>query len=625
MKVPFIRKDERGVYLPLVAGAIFGFVAIFGLSMEVGYLYLQQTKLQRALDAAVTTATALNYKLRRNDVSSSYIKNSIRETVKASLRTNFDAMGVDYSEDDINAMEFTGNDCPSYDFSDVKFGYAYGNSIGTLGLVTTAPELQLKLVADCTGNVELLSQLKVHPLLYSIVPWLDESKVLTASSRAINQGVATVVALDRSGSMVIQPSSDNRAGCPVGVSFKDIDESYDEETRLHCGSRLQALKVSASRFINALMPGDELGIVRYNARASEPFGIGEEEKTPENTDDGKGGKGLPVDDGEDEPEGGGDALSNPEDNIPYVSLKTIVSESDISGIVLTGETGPEVDAYCSAIEFHDSSIWPRRCFQRAINIIPDLDTGATNIFDALRVSRSLLEKVTPDSYFEARNLAPLRKAIVLISDGAPMGHECGIITAGGCDWGWNHHRAYKNDGDNTQAIRIYRQFYLHNKWDRGLGGIVPDTGQTIPNNPGGSPGMGLEDDIKAMYHAAINMADRIRSEFPGTIIYTIGFGADIATKTGDAYQDITKTARLKPLLLHRIANHEPDKDIDGNYINYNEVDFPSVYTLQYNEIAYMSPGRYYDASDGATLSPVLSYVGKHIRTILRTKKTGSLN
>jgi hypothetical protein len=607
MKMQFFKSritEESGIFIPIFAGTIFALIIVMGLGLDSAYLYLQKNRLQRAVDAAISNASVLQYQLKASELSNNELQTNLKETVKSHLKASFSEMGVEYKVEDVDNIKFDFVECPIFDLDPSGPKMAWANSWASYKSIAigkvTLPQLSLALNVDCGGALELEAVLKVKPVILGFVPGVTDHTYVVATTRALTRQVSVALATDFSWSM-FKNKVDPKVDCTTDPG--DIG----------CLQRIQAVAETSSSFIDSLMPGDQLSLVPFTLRAE-----------------------------------------------PLVPLRQIIPEESAKKALGTAPTPLTAD-YCNKITALNPNVWTKNCFKLAlnslvteINLNDDLDNKFnTNLFAGIRVAGAQLA-ATPDP---APNQPPLKKVLIIISDGAPWGYDrfdqkLGSLYGWDSEWGYKQSHelyidklglteslksiaftqssdtifsAHSTSSPGTAApseplsLRWFRDYYRFQAWT----GDAPDGVQPVSTISTDQMQNDLDaiGNVEAMYHCAINATDSLRV-YDDVQIFTVGFGqGDSPSGTTDPYEQnksgLYDNQKLKFVLLHRLANHEPDSSM-----NYPMFTSPKI--QRYADIQYKHRGLFFYAEDHATLAGSMETIGRNMRILLKTKKKGAL-
>jgi von Willebrand factor type A domain/Putative Flp pilus-assembly TadE/G-like len=197
-----------------------------GIAVDVGRLYLAKIRLQRALDAAVSGGTPLvlsdDGSLARNDLVDPATADVVRKFAREIAIDNLKANG--YSETESRSMV----NMPTWDDS---------------------PQ---RTIMRMTGQADI-------PLfLLRVIPGLDPSNSVTATTLGGSKETIFVLAIDLSGSMA--------DGILGGATYCNAPND------LSTNNKLNRTKRAVKTFINTLSPLDTLGIIVYSTHAYIPAG-----------------------------------------------------------------------------------------------------------------------------------------------------------------------------------------------------------------------------------------------------------------------------------------------------------------------------------------------------------------
>lgn len=256
-------KNECGVYIAAVAGFLVALIFLLAYGLESGYLYVSQLRLQRSLDAAVTTAAYHYYSLRnsaRSELSLSDIRDQVAEGIRDHLQSNLSLFGV---SGDIATLSLSRTLCP--DESNTSSVRALSSSTSQSTAAGGAGSLSFNLNSvEICDSITARADLRVTPLILSAFPGLSSNVVVTASASATLNKANVVATLDLSCSMNLDANTEAKSS---GQCSDPSNPPGSEFYELNCGKRLGALKYATKQFVDNLLPGDRFAIVGFNSSA----------------------------------------------------------------------------------------------------------------------------------------------------------------------------------------------------------------------------------------------------------------------------------------------------------------------------------------------------------------------
>ncbi|HEY1985214.1 MAG TPA: pilus assembly protein TadG-related protein [Terracidiphilus sp.] len=163
-------KDQSGQSLPLVAAFLVGFLAVAGLTIDLGHCYVVRGQLQNATNAAALAAAGVVYNTSSTDNASTFANNF---SSKVSGNKNYDArlgtVNVSVTPKCLNMLLASG----------------------TCG--TSSPNNAVQVVQDCDCNTWFLRLLGIHSI--------SVSSSATASMLGLAQPWNVAIIVDSTGSM----------------------------------------------------------------------------------------------------------------------------------------------------------------------------------------------------------------------------------------------------------------------------------------------------------------------------------------------------------------------------------------------------------------------------------------
>jgi Flp pilus assembly protein TadG len=231
----FSSKQQKGQILVIVAFTILGLVAIIGLAVDSGYMYLRYSYLNRAVDAAVLAASGEFRNYNDDNLRDSYIRAAALQLL------------------DLNKIVFD----PSAAFSDPVTGIP-GYSVETCHENNGEPDVVAKLCATPLEKIVRVTVQEQVPTFFLAVIGIRSVPIMI-SSYSTAASLDVILVLDTSASMALGP--------PETLGMGDPPDPKDCNLGNQCQPMLK-VKNAAKLFANTLyLPYDRLGLVGFDQKA----------------------------------------------------------------------------------------------------------------------------------------------------------------------------------------------------------------------------------------------------------------------------------------------------------------------------------------------------------------------